>query len=76
MQMPVRIRNRRRIDLRVRRPASHIVRLSPLDIYHAINHRVRDVDTLGSKLSPEGLSKGALGEFAGCKTAEEGGAFD
>ena len=71
--MPIRIRNRLWINLRLLRQP---VRLVPGYVNHAVDDRMRDMHALGTEFPSEGLRHGAEGEFHGGEGGEEGGAFD
>lgn len=73
MQMPIRVRNRLGVNLRL---LGQSVRLRPGDVDHAVDDRVRDVHALGAEFAGEGLRQGAQGELHGGEGGEEGGAFD
>lgn len=73
MQMPIRVRNRARIDLGLGRQP---VRLRAGDVDDAVDDGVRDVHALGAELARERLRQGAQGVLHGGEGGEEGGAFD
>lgn len=73
MQMPIRIRNRLRVNLRL---LGQAIRLGARDVDDAVDDRVSDMYALGAELPREGLGHGAEGEFHGGEGGEEGGAFD
>lgn len=73
MQMPVRIRNRLGVDLRL---LGQPVRLRARDVNHAVDDGVRDVHAFRAEFPSERLRHGAQGELHGREGGEEGGAFD
>lgn len=72
MQPPIRIRNRRGINLST---LTQVPLLSPRYINHAINDGVRDMDALRAELAGQRLGEGAEGEFGSREGGEAGGAF-